>query len=287
MSAISYSFFKPSGAFWRGIGRLDLDSQKKSEESINNGKKEGRFWEFLAGGNKMPTHREVSEVNSLPVETSTDGKPSKVLYFLHCRPPLLTGEMNNGNNSPDKTSFTPNGADIALSIETSAGGVKPEERPSDAAQRELREEMGIPSEKTIELSPNITHDPGAFISRVSRYVMNIGNSPQINPKKADPTQLAIIKVPIDDAMTFLYQQAKKGINVSAQAVLTTLETLSHYGIKPDTNTKGKTEVKAELTWSAFKNKDEESLSLVQKLFKSLAEKFPRSAGDFSLDFLKA
>jgi hypothetical protein len=47
-------------------------------------------------------------------------------------------------------------------------------------------------------------------------------------------------------------------------------------------------VKAELTWSAFQNKqNNQSLSFVQKLFKSLAEQFPQSTDDFSLKFLEA
>ncbi|MEB3316395.1 MAG: NUDIX domain-containing protein [Candidatus Melainabacteria bacterium] len=240
----------------------------------------------------MPTQREVSEVNSLAVEQSNDGQPKSVFYFLHCRPALLTGTSNTSISSDsreNKTSFTPNGVDIALSLETSAGGVKAGENENTAAQRELKEEMGITPEQYIKLSPNITHDPGAFISRVSRYIMNIGNSPNISPEKADPTQVAIIKVPIQDAMTYLYQQAQKGINVSAQSVLTTLETLSHYGINP--STKGeKKDIKAELTWSAFQDKEKQNnqpLSFVQKLFKSLAEKFPQSTGDFSLKFLQA
>ncbi len=293
MSSITYSFLKPSRSFFRGIGHLDLNPQETGSKLIEQGKKQGRFWEFL-GGREMPTHREVSEVNSLPVETTADGTAKNVLYFLHCRPPLLTGTSNQINSSDpqeNKTSFTANGEDLALSLETSAGGVKTGENQDDAAKRELSEEMGISPKEVIELSPNITHDPGAFISRVSRYIMNIGNSPKINPKKADPTQVAIIKVPIQDAMTYLYQQAKKGINVSAQAVLTTLETLSHYGIDPSSNKrdiKDIKDIKAELTWSAFQNQaNNQSLSFVQKLFKSLAEKFPQSTGDFSLKFLQA
>jgi 8-oxo-dGTP pyrophosphatase MutT (NUDIX family) len=289
---ISYNFLKPVGAFFRGIGHLDLDPQNTEPGSIDQGKKQGRFWEFL-GVPRMPTQREVSEVNSLAVEQSNDGQPENVFYFLHCRPALLTGTSNTSNSSDsreNKTSFTPNGADIALSLETSAGGVKAGENEDTAAQRELKEEMGITPKQSIKLSPNITHDPGAFISRVSRYIMNIGNSPKISPEKADPTQVAIIKVPIQDAMTYLYQQAQKGINVSAQSVLTTLETLSHYGIDPSSNTKKEEKnIKAELTWSAFQNKEKnkQSLSFVQKLFKSLATQFPQSTGDFSLKFLQA
>ena len=290
MSSITYSFLKPSRSFFRGIGHLDLNPQEREPESVRQGKKQGRFWEFL-GVPEMPTHREVSEVNSLPVETRADGKAENVLYFLHCRPPLLTGTSDHSSDSQEnKTSFKANGEDLALSLETSAGGVETGENHGKAAERELREELGISPKEAIELSPNITHDPGAFISRVSRYIMNIGNSPKINPEKADPTQVAIIKVPIQDAMTYLYQQAKKGINVSAQAVLTTLETLSHYGIDPSSNTKNKKGIEAELTWSAFQNKEKQnnqSLSFVQKLFKSLAEKFPQSTGDFSLKFLQA
>lgn len=288
---ISYNFLKPVGAVFRGIGHLDLDPQNTKPESIDQGKKQGRFWEFL-GVPRMPTQREVSEVNSLAVENGINGQPENVFYFLHCRPALLTGTSNT-NESPDpqknKTSFTPNGADIALSLETSAGGVKAGENEDTAAKRELKEEMGITPEQSIKLSLNITHDPGAFISRVSRYIMNIGNSPNISPEKADPTQVAIIKVPIQDAMTYLYQQAQKGINVSAQSVLTTLETLSHYGINPSTKGEEK-DIKAELTWSAFQDKEKQNnqpLSFVQKLFKSLAEQFPQSTGDFSLKFLQA
>jgi hypothetical protein len=292
VSSITYNFLKPVGAFFHGIGHLDLNPQETAPESIEKGKRQGRFWEFL-GVPKMPTQREVSEVNSLLVAKKVDGKePESVFYILHCRPPLLTGtsdQINSSDSQENKTSFTPNGADIALSIETSAGGVKPGENPYEAAKRELKEEMGITPEKSIELNRNITHDPGAFISRVSRYIMNIGPSPKINPEKADPTQLAIIKVPIKDAMSYLYQQAQKGINISAQSVLTTLETLSHYGIDPSSNIKKeKKDIKAELTWSAFQNKENnQSLTFVQKLFKSLAEKFPKSTGDFSLEFLQA
>jgi hypothetical protein len=93
----------------------------------------------------MPNHREVSEVNSLPVETTANGKARSVFYFLHCRPALLTGTSNKINSSDsqeNKTSFTPR-EDLALSLETSAGGVKPGENHSEAAKRELREEMGI------------------------------------------------------------------------------------------------------------------------------------------------
>lgn len=277
---ITHKFFKPTEVLFRGVSHLDLNSGEISPESIQEGKKQGRFWEFL-GMREMPSKREISEVNSLPVIIDKNGKPTELAYFLHCRPPLLTGETKGAE-------FIPNGKDLALSIESSAGGVKTGESPQAAATRELEEELGITPKTSIELSPNITHDPGAFISRVSRYIMNIGTS-IINPQKADPTQLAIIKVPIKDAMKYLYQQAQKGINVSAQSILTTLETLSHYGIDPSTN-KGDKDVKAKLAWSAFQNtnnQNDKPLSFVQKLFKSLAEKFPQSTGDFSLKFLQA
>jgi hypothetical protein len=42
---ISYNFLKPVGAFFRGISHLDLDPQETGSESINKGKKQGRFWE--------------------------------------------------------------------------------------------------------------------------------------------------------------------------------------------------------------------------------------------------
>ncbi len=71
---ISYNFLKPVGAVFRGIGHLDLDPQKTEPESINKGKKQGRFWEFL-GVPRMPTQREVSEVNSLAVEQSNGNPP--------------------------------------------------------------------------------------------------------------------------------------------------------------------------------------------------------------------
>lgn len=244
-----------------------------TEMALNDGK-DTETWAFL---DKPDASGKNKELNVTSVEMDrTNSKPANVLFSLHFRPPTATVDSENGGN-PGKFTYKNTG----ISIEASASGGIGDQEELAASKIAFQNRVDNSEPDFIEGSKNLSHDPGAFVSRVARYIAKLPQGVKLNPKQPPKTMLGMIKLPVDQAFNKLYKLTDNGINVSSQAVMGLLDVHRRFKLPVDINDDADHNKKPELLWS-INHKRPTTLASTNNLFQKIANALMTKTNQWSL-----
>jgi 8-oxo-dGTP pyrophosphatase MutT (NUDIX family) len=146
------------------------------------------------------------------VPVINDSKEPLVILQSHIRPPRIQGK--NGGITIE--------VPAGLTTDADAKGQNPETN----AKRELEEETGLKVKKMHKAVAGIPGDVGAESGTCGFYVAECENSTNIGPKKEpDVSELALFSVPLKDALTYLMDATKRGVDVTTIAFVGVLAAL--------------------------------------------------------------
>jgi hypothetical protein len=159
-----------------------------------------------------------------------------VMLATHLRPQRLESKKSQG-----------------LSLEIVAGFNKDKEAEGHStdenAKKETQEEMGL---KIKELHRIPDAVGGASGSR-AEYVAECETPKEVKPQEPDMTELAIMSVPLEDAINYISEASKKGIDIQDCVYKSIAEAQKIFNVKPSKKTK----VKHELEWTIAGNNPNE------------------------------
>lgn len=174
------------------------------------------------------------------------GKPY-VVFATHIRPTRLESKKSHG-----------------LSLEIVAGYNKDSDaqgfKTDENAKKETREETGLEIKKLHRVPDGTNGGSGSS----AEYIADCKTPKKIKPEEPDMTELALMSVPLENAIQYIEDLAEKGIDVNSNIYKTIVEAQKIYKVKASDK-----KVKPQLEWTIAGNKPNE---LQKDGLKLLAEK---------------
>lgn len=159
-----------------------------------------------------------------------------VLLATHLRPQRMESPKSKG-----------------LSLEVIAGFNKDKaaegHSTDDNAKKETKEEMGL----TIQKLHRIPDAVGAGSGSKAEYVAECETPKEIKPNEPDMTELAILSVPLEDALNYIADASKKGIDIQDSVYKSIAEAQRILNVKAS----NKSKTKAQLEWTIAGNNPNE------------------------------
>ncbi len=146
-----------------------------------------------------------------------EGSEPVLILESHIRPPRM------GSKTGGISIEVPAG----LTTDKDALGQKAEAN----AKRELAEETGLQIQKLHKVMGSIPGDVGAETGSCSMFVAECKNTANIGPQKEpDISQLALFSVPLKDALAYLMDATKQGVDVTYTTFIGVLGALQQFKI---------------------------------------------------------
>lgn len=145
-----------------------------------------------------------------------EGSEPVVIFESHIRPPRI-GSKTGGISIEVPAGLTTDKDALGQQVEANA-------------KRELAEETGLEVQRLHKVMGSIPGDVGAETGSCGMFVAECKNTANIGPKEPDISELALFSIPLKDALSYLMDATKKGVDVTTTTFIGVLGALKQFKI---------------------------------------------------------